>query len=207
MGRRRRGRGVSTLLVILGLVAVLGGTFAAGFLAGRHWERVRVVTGLVTPQARKVPEQSASDRAVASRSAEPAPVPLTFYQELTAPLASPPPRPSKTEAPKPGRPEAAATPLPVSAPPANATSNDAGEPEGGRGFTVQVAAYASLAQAEKLAGRLTAGGAVADVSETMTRSGVRYRVRVGTYPTKEAAREAAARLAVDTGLGGFVATR
>jgi DedD protein len=98
MTRRRRGRGASTLLVVLGLVAVFGGTFGAGFLAGRHWERVSIVAGLVKPQAGRERERAARERTAQGRSSDaPAVPPLTFYQELTAPLASPPPRAVKSE--------------------------------------------------------------------------------------------------------------
>ncbi len=229
MARRRRGAGISTLFVVLGLVAVLGGTFAAGFFTGRHWERVRVVTGLVKPQAGKEPER----RALAGRPTDsPAVPPLTFYQELTAPLASPPPRPSakaeahkaaKAGAPKPKpelpkvepAPEANVEPKPEPKPEpkagpvtqAAAEAPNAARPERARGYTVQVAAYGTRAQAESLVQRLATLGFQGDVSETTTPAGVRYRVRVGTYPTKEAARDAAGRLGAATSLGGFVAAR
>ena len=190
---------MSTLLVILGLVAVLGGTFTAGFLSGRHWERVRVLAGLVKPQA---PE---ADRArVPARAADPVVPALTFYQDLTAPLASPPPRAAKADAARPKseavvRAESTAkpeSPRAVKEPPRSET-----------GYTVQVAAYTTRAQADGLVARLASHGFTADVSETSTSAGVRYRVRVGSYPTKDAARDAAARLATETRLGGFVAGR
>ena len=207
--QRQRRRGVGTLFVILGIVAVFGGTFMAGFLSGRHWERVRVVAGLVKPQARQEP---ARERAGAI--AQPPLPSLTFYQELTAPLSSPPPRGAKgdtrtarAEAPKPElpRPDAAKpeTPKPEAKPETALPKADAA----GSAYAVQVAAYATRAQAEALAGRLTARGFAADVSETTTQTGVRYRVRFGAYPTREVARDALARLATDVHLSGFVTTR
>ena len=72
---------------------------------------------------------------------------------------------------------------------------------------MQVAAYATRAQADVLAGRLFARGFTSDVSEITTPTGVRYRVRVGTYPTREAARDMLARLSTDLHLGGFVTVR
>jgi rare lipoprotein A len=266
MARRRRGAGISTLFVILGLVGVLGGTFAAGFFTGRHWERVRVMTGLVKPQAGRDPER----RALAGKPADAPVVPaMTFYQELTAPLgslsrqggASPlppvpptgrsqaapadagragtadrPTAPSASAVAPTGRSQAApadagragtadrptapsasagpsVAPVPDAEPKAEAVPQAAAEPtnaaraDRARGYTVQVAAYATRAQAESLVQRLGALGFESDVSETTTPGGVRYRVRVGTYPTKEAAREAAGRLGATTNLGGFVATR
>jgi cell division septation protein DedD len=230
--RRGRGQGAGTLFVILGVLAVIGGTFTAGFLSGRHWERVQVMTGLVKPQAGREPARAAPDRAGAIKAPDTQPVPpMTFYQELTAPLASPPPRPTKPEKAKPepvapppkpepvpkAEPEAPAAALPAPSPKPEpvvkaAPAPPAARPEpaparGGVGYTVQVAAYATRAQAEALADRLIARGFPADVSETTTDTGVRYRVRVGTWPTREAAREIVARLATDVRLGGFVAPR
>ena len=219
MPPKRRGRSLASLFVLLGVVAVLGGTFAAGFLAGRHGERVGVVTGLVKPQAGKEPGR---ERVGPTKPSEPAPPSLTFYQELTAPLASLPPKPK--ESPRPGKSEPpridpVAKPDPSSKPERRAdpaskpeptvkaeASTAAARPSTGP-FTVQVAAYATRAQADALADRLTARRFQADVIEATTPNGVRYRVRSGTYPTKEAAREAAARLGADVRLHGFVTPR
>ena len=243
MAARRRGRSLGSLFVVLGLVAVLGGTFAAGFLAGRHGERVGVVAGLVKPQAGKEPGR---ERIGATKPSEPAPPSLTFYQELTAPLASLPPRPK--ESPRPGKSEpprldAIAKPDPAAKPdhradaahradsaprpeksdaaakvdarahaasksePTAKTESSTAAARASGPFTVQVGAYATRAQADALADRLTARRFQADVSETTTPNGVRYRVRSGNYPTKEAAREAAARLGADVRLHGFVTSR
>lgn len=254
MARRRRGAGISALFVVLGLVAILGGTFAAGFFTGRHWERVRVVAGLVKPQAGKEPER----RALAGKPTDtPAVAPLTFYQELTAPLSSPgrqggtPPRtprpvtpptgrsmsasasterslqatavvpatrasaraaktdttPERTGAERTAAPEARAEPNAEPVTQAKAAPENTADTERARAYTVQVAAYGTRAQAESLVQRLGTLGFEGDVSETTTPGGVRYRVRVGTYPSKEAARDAASRLGAATGLGGFVAAR
>ena len=218
MAVKRRGRNLGSLFVILGVVAVLGGTFAAGFLAGRHGERVGVVAGLVKPQAGKEPGR---ERVGATKSSEPAPPSLTFYQELTAPLASLPPKPK--ESPRPGKAEppridatkaessrsektAAATKADARGDAAKTESSSAAARPLGP-FTVQVAAYATRAQADALVDRLTARRFQAEVSETTTPNGVRYRVRSGTYSTKEAAREAVARLGADVRLHGFVTPR
>ena len=202
---RQQRRGFGTLFVILGIVAVFGGTFMAGFLSGRHWERVRVVAGLVKPQAGQEPT-----RERAGAIAQPPLPSLTFYQELTAPLSSPPPRAAKGDTRT-----ARAEPAKPELPRADAAKTEALKPEmalakadaAGSSYAVQVAAYATRAQAEALAGRLTARGFAADVSETTTQTGVRYRVRFGAYPTREVARDALARLATDVHLSGFVTTR
>lgn len=247
MARRRRGAGISALFVVLGLVAILGGTFAAGFFTGRHWERVRVVAGLVKPQAGKEPER----RALAGKPTDtPAVPPLTFYQELTAPLSSfgrqggasplppvtPPTGRSMSAAPASERASTATAVVPASRAPAKTPKSErapqadaapeawaeakmepvtqgtteaagAARTDRARGYTVQVAAYGTRAQAESLVQRLGTLGFEGDVSETTTPGGVRYRVRVGTYPSKEAARDAASRLGAATSLGGFVAAR
>jgi cell division protein FtsN len=215
---RRNGRPLGTLLVIIGIVAILGTTFATGFLSGLHWERVRVVAGLVKPQAGKEPTR---ERAGALRPGQSPPMPsMTFYQELTAPLASPAPRPVKTPAPKAepavksdaARGDAPATsdsPAPPAAkpetvkPPAPALASAS---ESAR-YTVQVAAYAAREQANALAARLAARGFPGDITEASTPGGVRYRVRVGTYATKDAARDVIARLSTNAGLSGFVTVR
>lgn len=195
MAKRKQGRRFGTLFVTIGVVAILGTTFAAGFLSGRHWERVRVVAGLVKPQAGKEPTR---ERAGALRPAEPPPMPsMTFYQELTAPLALPPPRPVKS--PK------TETPAKQEAPRADVAATADTAHRGG--YTVQVAAYATREQADALVARLGTRGFQGDVSETTTPGGVRYRVRVGTYATKEAAKDVIARLSTDSGLSGFVTVR
>jgi cell division protein FtsN len=206
MARRTPGHRVGTLFVIIGIMAVLGTTFTAGFLSGRHWERVRVIAGLVKPQAGREPTR---ERAGALRPADQPPMPsMTFYQELTAPLASPPPRPTKAEArpPKPDPPKAETV---VTPDPPRVDTPAVVIPESARrgSYTVQVAAYATREQADTLAARLAARGFETDVTETTTQGGVRYRVRVGPYPTKDAAKDVVARLATDAGLSGFVTIR
>lgn len=200
MARRKQNHRFGTLFVIIGLVAILGTTFAAGFLSGRHWERVRVVAGLVKPQAGKEP---ARERAGALRPSERPPMPsMTFYQELTAPLAAPPPQPVKAPAPKT---EPAVRPEAPAAKPAAPRGDATAKPE--TRYTVQVVAYAAREQADALVARLAARGFQGDVSETATPGGVRYRVRVGTYATKDAAKDVIARLSTDSGLSGFVTPR
>src|SRR6267378_4583908 len=95
--RGRRSSGTARLLVLVGIVAVLGGTFLAGVYAGRIWSaRAAVVAAHVpdTEPARRGPGRGGRLPEV------PAPQ-LTFYRELTAPLTAPPPppRPAKTSPP------------------------------------------------------------------------------------------------------------
>jgi cell division protein FtsN len=114
-----------------------------------------------------------------ARAAEPRPA-LTFYQELTAPLTAPPP-PAKGSPPRPAEP--------------------LGE------YTVQVGAYKLAEPAEALRATLTAAGWDARVVGAELADGVRYRVQVGAYPTRDAARLAAARLAAERGLPTLVTPR
>jgi cell division protein FtsN len=213
MARRDGGR-VSTLLVLLGIAGVLGGTFSAGFFAGRYWSRVSVMTGLVRPQAGDPAERDATGRDRQPGRATGRPTPgtdmpaLTFYQELTAPLGSPPPRP-----PEPQRPADTAARMPavpaasVSTTMPGAKSAAAPGTSAPRSFTVQVGAYGTRGQADALARRLATRGLPASVSEATTDRGVRYRVRVGSYPSREAARDAATRVGADWHLATFVAPR
>src|SRR5207253_9902219 len=104
--RGRRSSPTARLLVLVGIVAVLGGTFLAGVYAGRSWSaRAAVVAAHVpdTEPARRGPGRGGRLPEV------PAPQ-LTFYRELTAPLTAPPPppRPLKTAPP----PLATAAPAP-----------------------------------------------------------------------------------------------
>jgi cell division protein FtsN len=196
MGMRGRqgGHRTGTFLVLSGIVGVLTVTFVAGVWTGRNWP---VIVG--SPRSPSAVEAPAPPRgrvvAERPRPAEPLPA-LTFYHDLKAPLTAPPPspRPSKPARPpelkreEPGRAEAAS-------------------PEAGTRFTVQVAAYNAKPPAEALRTTLAAAGHDARVVETEQGGGVRYRVQVGVFATRDAARDAAVRLAAERSLSTFVTTR
>lgn len=183
---------VGTVFVVIGLLTILGSTFGAGVYTGRRW-------ALPAPV-----KSDAARKDVVERAKPPAPPTLTFYQELTAPLtAPPPPKPSKP--PKPAdalliasRP-AAMPPVPGVPPPPPAPPAD--------GYTVQVGAYRARPPADALRATLVAAGHDADIVESDGPGGARYRVRVGAFATREAARAAAARLGVERTLSTFVTTR
>lgn len=203
--RGHEGGRLASSLVVLGFFAVLGGVFALGVLAGRHWDRVpylggpaaaKVARGADRPAARRGGETGQPD--MSPRGAEP---PLTFYQELTAPLASsPPPR-----APKPGRPEK--TVAKPAEPRAAGGEDTAGTVDAAARYTIQVGAYRSRREAEALSARLAAAGHDAYVVETTPPGAVWFRVRVGSFGTREAAVEVAARLATERLGAPFVTTR
>jgi cell division protein FtsN len=227
MRGRRGGSRTGTFLVLVGIVGVLSATFVAGLWTGRNWP---VIVG--NPRSPAAPETpTAKSRATGERPrpAETLPA-LTFYQDLKAPLTAPPPPPkparprpaeTKREEPAPTReapPPTREAPLPTREAPLRVEAPPAGRPEptlppaalppaaaSGSRFTVQVAAYNVKPLAEALRSTLAAAGHDARVVESQ--GGIRYRVQVGTFPTREAAREVAARLAAERAQPTFVTTR
>jgi len=184
-GRSRRAPSrLASGLFLLGCLGVLGATFTAGVVAGRLWPR--------SPATAVAP---ATKETKTARPAEPTPA-LTFYQELTAPLTAPPPvkpvKPAK-------QPAVAPVPVPDAAPPPASTLG---------AFTIQVGAYKSREPAESLRARLAAAGHDAYVAEVDSAASARYRVRIGSYGTREAARLAADKiLAGERTLSAFVTAR
>jgi DedD protein len=215
--RRRR---LGTLLALVGLLAVLAVTFTAGALAGRLSLR---------PSA-----SSAQSADRTAKSTVPPTPELTFYRELTAPLAhrpvppKPTARPGKRDVP-PAEPTRVAEPAPAEGerhaePPKAAdalrakpveTAKTAELPkppeasprsEAGR-YTIQVGAYNGRAQAEALKARLLAEGHDAYVAEADGNGVTRYKVRIGSFPSHDEARKAAARLASRSQVATYVTTR
>jgi cell division protein FtsN len=189
--RPRKRRRLGTFFFIVGILAVLGATFAVGALAGRFSLR---------------PASVASAKTV-DRPAKPAPPPqpeLTFYRELVAPLATPPvpakpvPRPPVKREPAPAAPAATEGREPVAA--STVTRAD------GARYTVQVGAFTAREQAEAMRARLAASGHAAYVVEGDAAAAPRYRVRIGVFTTAEDARQAAARLASAARVATYVTT-
>jgi cell division protein FtsN len=177
------------MLFLVGVLGVLGVTFAAGALAGRFSLR---------------PTASVANAKTTERAPRPAPSPqpeLTFYRELTAPLTPPPPppRPASKPAPKPA-------PAPVQPEPSEQPStamSRQGSADAAR-YTVQVGSYNDRAQADALRARLTSAGHDAYVAEGEAGGVTRYRVRIGAFPTAEDARQAAVRLASEAHVAVYV---
>ena len=219
--RGRRSSGAARLLVLVGIVAVLGGTFLAGVYAGRIWSaRAAVVAAHVpdTEPARRGPGRGGRLPEV------PAPQ-LTFYRELTAPLTAPPPppRPLKTAPP----PLASAAPAPhpgeqadvlsgrdgattiSTRPPTSRTEHAAPattNPANPARFTVQVGSYRVRPPAEALRESLASAGHDARVIAADANGPV-YRVQIGEFPSREAARALATRLAGERPVTPFITTR
>jgi cell division protein FtsN len=199
-GRSGRNR-VASVLFLVGCLGVLGGTFALGFMAGRLWPRPPSAPSLVARGAKEI-----------SRPTEPAPA-LTFYQELTAPLASPPPpKPSKLpRVERSDKPDAApksdALPAVELPKPASSQPPSPGPAPGLGAFTVQVGAYKAREPAEALRARLAAAGYEAYVAQVDAPGSVRFRVRVGSFAARDAAQQVADRIGRERPLSAFVTSR
>ena len=192
--RGRRGTGGGALVVfVTACLAVLALTFLLGVLVGRQWaHRASADSARVTgapaspgarPRARRLSEREAEEPASQIQEK------LTFYQTLTAPLtAGPPPARTRVESARGPAPAAA------SAPARPAAVGDAG-------YTIQVAAFRSRAQADKL--RETLGGE-AYVAEIGAGRGAPFRVRVGSFASRAEAEARAVRLRTEFSLGAFV---
>jgi len=206
---------LASLLFGIGCLVVLGVTFALGVTAGRRWPHSLPLPGLRTPLS-PLGERDASrrhdgrglDKDKTKPPSEPTP-PLTFYRELTAPLTSPPPTTRTAAKPERGMPK-----VPESAEAAESPRFEGGLPvlapatKGGEGrLTVQVGAFKISAPAEALRKRLAESGQDAYVAEVEIGGVTQYRVRVGSFATREAANGAAARLASEWRLATYVTTR
>ncbi len=210
--RRRIGSGPGPIqwLALGGAVLVmLGLTFALGLLVGRQWAR-QSASAVITTVAEPAKRPAAPPRRggiAAETMADRAPEPtekLTFYQTLTEPLDGPgaPPKPeAKPVAVKipPATPPPATTPAP-SLPPKSAGGQTSQAP-----WTIQVGAYKNRRQADESRQQLAGAGLDAYVVTLTAQEGVaRYRVRVGTFRTREEAATAAERLRAQRSLTTFV---
>jgi cell division protein FtsN len=215
-GRSRRGGSrIATALFLVGCLGVLGLTFALGVVTGRSWPRSSTPITVVARGAKEP-----------SRPAEPAPA-LTFYQELTAPLSSPPPpaksRPPRVEpprletpradtlradTPRAEAPRAEKTDKPDVTPKTDAVAAAPAKPAPGQTtFTVQVAAYKAKEPADALRAKLAAAGFEAYVVQVDTPGSARYRVRVGSFAARESAQQVADRIVGERSLPAFVTSR
>jgi cell division protein FtsN len=235
--RRTGGPGFGQWIVLGGaVVVILGLTFTLGMLVGRQLARSNLVAlgpspseaarrGTATPASRRggIAAETMADRVPESTEK------LTFYQTLTEPLgatgaprsdpskpvtvkvSAPEPRPAAPPAP-PSTPAPAAPSLPPAAsapalPPAT-KAPVAAAPAAPNGWTVQVGAFKNRHQAEETRQHLAAAGLDASVVSVSAQDGQpRFRVRVGTYRTREEAVAAAQRLRAQKSLTAFATPR
>jgi cell division protein FtsN len=201
-GRSRRGGSrIAAVLFLAGCFGVLAVTFMLGVVTGRFWPRTPSVPLTVVAKGAREP----------SRPAEPAPA-LTFYQELTAPLSSPPPpkpsRPPRVEPPRAESPRVEKSDKPDVTPKADAVAAAPAKPAPGQPtFTVQVAAYKAKDPADALRAKLAAAGYEAYVVQVDTPGSARYRVRVGSFAARESAQQIADRIVGERSLPAFVKSR
>ena len=164
--------------------------FLCGVMVGRGVRQPQVE--FLAAAADPVVEQAPAIETTSPRVADPAPVPadeaLTFAEHLEAPVA--PREPLKIESKPPVAPAVIDRAAPkevekvsaVKQEPAAVNARFAEPP--GRGFVVQVMAFPNRADADALAGRLTAQGYRTFVTLNEAAPKARYRVRIGKYPTK-----------------------
>jgi len=220
--RRRAGGGpgFGQWLVLGGAVGViLGLTFALGLLVGRQLARssLAAATPSASEAARKAGAPAPRRGGIAAETmADRPPEPtekLTFYQTLTEPLnGAAPARPEakpvtvKVSAPSPS-PAAAPAPAPTPAPPSVSLPPAPGKATGAAAaspWTVQVGAFKNRRQAEDTRQRLAAAGLEAYVASVAAQDGQpRFRVRVGTYRSREEAAAVADRIRAQRSLTAF----
>jgi cell division protein FtsN len=185
-------------------------TFALGLLVGRQWARQSASALIATAEPTRKPAASPRRSGIAAETmADRVPEPtekLTFYQTLTEPLDGP------GAAPKPeAKPVAVKLPPPATLPPTPSAPAAAKAPaptlpaSPQSSWTIQVGAYKNRRQAEESRQKLAGAGLDAYVVTLAAQEGVaRYRVRVGTYRSREEAASAAERLRAQRSLTTFV---
>ena len=231
--RRAGGPGFGQWLVLGGaVVVILGLTFALGLLVGRQLARSSLAAAppSASEAARKAGASAPRRGGIAAETmADRPPEPtekLTFYQTLTEPLnGGGPARPEakpvtvKVSAPSPAPPAAAVpasppasppvslppapgkvpAPAPAAAPAAKPAASPAATP-----WTVQVGAFKNRRQAEDTRQQLATAGLEAYVASVAAQDGqARFRVRVGTYRSREEAAAVAERIRAQRSLTAF----
>jgi DedD protein len=190
------GRQVASIVV--GALVVLAVVFVLGLNVGKQ-------VALRQMEARRAGDLDALDRAPAAPAGSPEP--LTFHDRLTKETPAPPPPPEaapappSAAAPPPAPPPPAAEPAPAPPPPAEAPAADA--PPALKPWTVQLAAAEDRAEAQRLADRFAT--LHPRVEEALVPGKGRFfRVRVGSFDSKEAAQRYLRDVARETGAKGIV---
>lgn len=224
---RQRGKGGGDggrwLVLGGGMLVVLAVTFALGISVGRKWSPHREAE-----QTAAEPTGRKSTLPVARRSGLTEPIPerpaqekLTFYQTLTAPMNTVPaptsvsasakaepakPRPGERAADRPA-PTASPSPSKPDKPPAPAERpSPPRAPDARTGdWAVQVGVFKDRSLAENVRRPLTASGLDAYLVAVPDASGqTQYKVRMGSFKTREEAARMAERVRQERSLTAFV---
>ncbi len=218
--RGHPGRGQLAAVLVLICLVLLSVTFLLGLLAGRQWARSHQSVAEVDKN--RHPVLASGDGLKEREVGRPPQIQekLTFYHTLTAPLGSAPSRPAaKVRRARAGA-AAAENEEGVSKGegPADGLRGDRGAqgrwvesgavPVPGLPWTVQVAAYRSRNPAAALQRSLAASGYGAYITTVTGQDGtVRYRVRVGSYPSRSEAEKVSERLRAEGALTPLVVPR
>ncbi|MCC7326749.1 MAG: SPOR domain-containing protein [Burkholderiales bacterium] len=161
--------------------------------------------GMAKPEA---PAEEAKSNAPAS-SAAPVPAPRRSLSDaeqkvLAAPAKAPSLAPAPQAAAPPPLPRPAATPAPNAAPEVSAKATPGSSESPAPGFSVQLGAFSDDKGANALSNKLKRAGYPAYVEPLATSKGTWWRVRVGPYPSRDAAATSRDKLKGD-GYSGIVA--
>jgi DedD protein len=145
-----------------------------------------------------------AEQRVLTPAAKPAPKTDTPARAVPAPEAKPAAKGTPTTAPDTASPPSTPPSTPAKAEPTAAGTGASPAPAAPAGFAVQLAAFADDKGANALANRLRKAGYAAYTEAVQTSRGTLWRVRVGGYPTREAAVAARDKLKAE-GHSGIVA--
>jgi DedD protein len=208
------------LIVAAGLIAVLVLTFALGLMVGRKWSPSRGGEQMAAEPTRKPPAPVSRRSGLTEPEFERAPhEKLTFYQTLTAPMSTAP-APIKVSALaklEPAKPRPAtervtadrAVPQPVSAPKPEKLAERPPTPRAAEARTgdwaVQVGVFKDRGLAEGVRRPLAASGFDTYLTAVPTTDGqTHYKVRMGSFKTREEAARMAERVRQERSLTAFV---
>ena len=225
--RHRGGRGTGFVWILIGGagIAMVAATFVVGVVVGRKWPEPEMPTHAASEAPKRAPAPPASRRSgLVEPAPERPPEKLTFYQTLTAPVGptvstpvGAPARLPEAPKPKPGA-ERASTERPIAAPAAvsppkpvtlaapddRAASRPVAATRAGD-WAVQVGAFRDRSQAETVRKQMAAAGF--DTYLTAVEAGpgeARYKVRLGSFRSREDAGRVAARVRSEQSLAAFV---
>jgi cell division protein FtsN len=228
--RQRGGGGTGFAWILIGSagIAMVAATFVVGVVVGRKWPEPDVPPHAAADTVKKAPAPPSARRSgLVEPAPERPPEKLTFYQTLTAPIGPTVPTPVTASArlpepPKPKSPaERASAERPVAAPAAvgqtkpvtppapddRAASRPAAAARAGD-WAVQVGAFRDRSQAETVTKQMAAAGFDAYLTAVDAGPGdVRYKVRLGSFRSREDAGRMAARVRSERSLAAFVTPR